>query len=72
VSGVLTDSSVIGKLDEVLALPFREGFADAIGSVFFSVSMLAVVAFVLTVLWKEVPLRSESGLQAAARGEAEV
>jgi len=72
VSGVLTDSSVIGKLDEVLALPFREGFADAIGSVFLSVSMLAVVAFVLTVLWKEVPLRSESGLQAAARGEAEV
>jgi len=71
VSGVLTDSSVIGKLDDVLALPFREGFADAIGSVFLSVSMLAVVAFVLTVLWKEVPLRSESGLQAAARGEAE-
>ncbi|WP_016884168.1 MDR family MFS transporter [Rhodococcus sp. DK17] len=71
VSGVLTDSSVIGKLDDVLALPFREGFADAIGSVFLSVSMLAVVAFVLTLLWKEVPLRSESGLQAAARGDAQ-
>ncbi|WP_157174048.1 MDR family MFS transporter [Rhodococcus sp. JVH1] len=71
VSGVLTDSSVIGKLDDVLALPFREGFADAIGSVFLSVSMLAVVAFVLTLMWKEVPLRSESGLQAAARGDAQ-
>ncbi|MFF2028321.1 hypothetical protein ACFVW2_41960, partial [Streptomyces sp. NPDC058171] len=58
------------RLDDVLALPFRQGFADAIGSVFLSVSVLAVVAFVLTVLWKEVPLRSESGLQAAARGDA--
>lgn len=68
---VLEDSSVIGKLNDTLALPFREGFADAVGVVFLVVSALAAAAFVLTLLWKEVPLRSESGIQAAAHGESD-
>ncbi|WP_269748449.1 MDR family MFS transporter [Rhodococcus sp. WMMA185] len=69
--GVLSDSSVIGRLSDALALPFKQGFADAIGFVFLVVSILAVVAFLLTLVWKEQPLRTESGIESSSREQSE-
>lgn len=62
---VLNDTSFIGKLQAVLADPFRIGFSDAMDVVFLVVGGVMVVAFVLVLFFKEVPLRTQSGIQAA-------
>ena len=65
--GALQDSSFIQKLNPaILAQPFQEGFTNAMHIVFLSAAVLAAVAFVLTVITKEVPLRTQSGIQAQA------
>ncbi len=66
---VLSDSSVIQQLSPALAHPFKAGFADAMSVVFLSVTGVALLAFVLVLFWKEVPLRTASGLQAKAAAE---
>ncbi|MGL4306213.1 MAG: MDR family MFS transporter [Mycobacteriaceae bacterium] len=63
---VLSDSSVIQQLNPVLAKPFQVGFADAIDTVFLLVAVLSLLALVLVLLWKEVPLRTAAGLDSAA------
>ncbi|MFF0814582.1 MDR family MFS transporter [Rhodococcus sp. NPDC003318] len=65
---VLHDSSVIQQLSPVLAQPFKVGFADSMSTVFLTVSVLALLSLVLVAFWKEVPLRTSSGLAAAAAG----
>ncbi|WP_370512252.1 MDR family MFS transporter [Skermania sp. ID1734] len=67
--GVLQDSSVVQKLSPELARPFKVGFADAMSTVFLSVTVMAFVAFVLVLFWKEVPLRLTAGIQARADAE---
>jgi EmrB/QacA subfamily drug resistance transporter len=62
--GVLQDSSFIQRLDPRLALPFQEGFADSMHPVFLTAAIVVAVGFVLIWFMKEVPLRTESGLQA--------
>ncbi|QIS08349.1 MDR family MFS transporter [Nocardia arthritidis] len=62
---VLQDSSVIQKLNPDLARPFKVGFADSMSTVFLSVTGIALLALILTLFWKEVPLRTTGGLQAA-------
>jgi len=65
-AGVLQDSSVIQRLDPRLARPFVVGFADSIETVFLVGACSLVVAFVLLLFLKEVPLRTQSGLDARA------
>jgi EmrB/QacA subfamily drug resistance transporter len=65
--GALQDSSFIQRLNPaVLAQPFQEGFTNAMHIVFIGAAIVAAVAFLLTLVTKEVPLRTQSGIQAQA------
>ncbi len=66
---LLQDSSFLQRIDPRLAAPFLKGFADSIDLVFWVVAAVGVVAFLVTVLIKEIPLRSISAVQAMAEGE---
>ncbi|MBJ8345996.1 MDR family MFS transporter [Antrihabitans sp. YC2-6] len=66
---VLNDSSIIQQLSPVLAYPFKVGFAESMSVVFLSATAVALVALVLVMFWKEVPLRTAGGIQAAAEAE---
>ena len=63
-ASVLSDSSVIQKLNPTLAEPLKVGFANAMSAVFLSAAAVALIALVLVLFWKEVPLRTASGLAA--------
>lgn len=64
-SSVMDDTSVISKLPEPISRPIKVGFADAMDTVFLSVSIVSLISLVLVLFWKEVPLRTQSGMQAA-------
>jgi EmrB/QacA subfamily drug resistance transporter len=68
--GVLRDSSFLWRIDPRLAHPFLVGFADSISLVFWGVAGVGVIAFVVALFIKEIPLRSMSGMQAMAQAEA--
>ncbi|HSV66611.1 MAG TPA: DHA2 family efflux MFS transporter permease subunit [Mycobacteriales bacterium] len=65
-AGVLQDSSVIQQVDPRLARPFAVGFADSIETVFLVGACVMAVGFVVILFLKEIPLRTESGLDARA------
>jgi hypothetical protein len=67
----MDDTSVIPKLPEPISRPIKVGFADAMDTVFLSVSIISLIALVLVLTWKEVPLRTQSGMQAAKDAAAE-
>ncbi|MFC6010104.1 MDR family MFS transporter [Nocardia lasii] len=62
---VLQDSSIIQQLDPELAEPFQVGFADSMSTVFLVAAAVSLIALVLVLFWKEVPLRMSGGIQAA-------
>jgi EmrB/QacA subfamily drug resistance transporter len=64
-ASALDDTSVIATLPPAVRQAVLEGFADSMSTVFLVVAILLVPAFVLTLLVKEIPLRSEGGLVAA-------
>ncbi len=64
-SEVLRDSSIIQRLSPALARPFQVGFAEAMSTVFLVGAGVALVGFVLVLFWKEIPLRTAGGIQAA-------
>jgi EmrB/QacA subfamily drug resistance transporter len=66
----LNDTSFLHKLDSTLAHPFLVGFSDAMDLVFLVGACVLVIAFVLSLFMKEVPLRMVSGQQARAAAEA--
>ncbi|MFB7722793.1 MDR family MFS transporter [Nocardia sp. NPDC056100] len=61
---VLNDSSIIQKLNPTLAHPFKVGFANAMDTVFLAAAAVALIAMILVLFWKEVPLRTSGGIQA--------
>ncbi|MFX0580102.1 MDR family MFS transporter [Nocardia nepalensis] len=67
--GVLKDSSIVQQLNPELARPFKVGFAESMSTVFLSVTGVALLALILVLFWKEVPLRMVSGIE-AAKGDA--
>ncbi|MFD0361846.1 MDR family MFS transporter [Nocardia sp. GCM10030253] len=67
---VLKDSSIIQQLNPDLARPFKVGFAESMSTVFLTATGVALLALILVLFWKEVPLRMMSGIQ-AAKGDAE-
>ncbi|WP_103381471.1 MFS transporter [Pseudonocardia dioxanivorans] len=69
-SGVLNDSSFLQKIDPRLARPFLEGFSNSMTLTFLVVACVLVIAFVLVLFIKELPLRTMSGAQARAMEEA--
>ena len=64
-ASALDDTSIIATLPEAVRRAVLEGFADSMATVFFVVGLLLIPAFVLALLVKELPLRSEGGLAAA-------
>lgn len=67
---VLKDSSIIQQLSPELAHPFKVGFADSMSTVFLSATGVSLVALILVLFWKEVPLRTAGGIEAAAKERA--
>jgi EmrB/QacA subfamily drug resistance transporter len=61
----LNDTSFLQGLPSELAHPFLVGFSNAMDLVFIVGAAVLVLAFVLAVMLREVPLRMVSGLQAA-------
>jgi hypothetical protein len=70
-SSVLSDSSFIQKLDPRLAEPFKAGFANAMHTVFLLAAIVMVLAFLVILFIKEVPLRKISALEARAAEAAD-
>ena len=68
--GALEDTSFINRLDERLALPFRTGFSDSMDLIFLLAAGVLAVGFVTALALPELPLRTQSGLQARAGEEA--
>ncbi|HEU0089500.1 MAG TPA: MFS transporter [Pseudonocardiaceae bacterium] len=64
--GVLQDSSFLQQIDPRLARPFLIGFSDAMDLVFLLAAVVMFLAFVFMLFLKEVPLRTQSGIQARA------
>ncbi|MGV9411919.1 MDR family MFS transporter [Nocardia sp. NPDC003693] len=69
---VLDDSSVIQQLSPTLAHPFKVGFANAMDTVFLAAAGVALLALILVLFWKEVPLRTAGGIQAAQQEKEKV
>ena len=65
----LNDTAFLSSIDRRLAHPFLVGFSNAMDVVFLVGAAVLVLAFILSLLMKEVPLRTQSGLE-AARSEA--
>ncbi len=63
-SQALNDSSFINKLPDVLAHPFKVGFADAADVVFLLGAFVVAVAFVIVWFLPEEKLRTQSGIEA--------
>lgn len=59
---VLSDSSIIKHLPPQIARAFQDGFAESLSTVFLTTSAVTLVALVLVLFWKEVPLRTTAGL----------
>ncbi len=71
-SGVLADSSVIGKLDPVLAHPFKVGFATSMDLVFLLGAAVCAIGVVVLLFMPEVTLSNRSGAaQTAAEASAD-
>ncbi|HET6876327.1 MAG TPA: MDR family MFS transporter [Jatrophihabitans sp.] len=62
----LNDTANLHQLAPALAQPFREGFSSAMDLVFLVGAAVLAVAFVLSLMLKEVPLRLVSGMDARA------
>src|SRR3954452_4704081 len=67
-TSVQNDSSIIGRMDKVLAHPFQVGFADSMSLVLLCGGAIMLVAFAILLLMPPVELRSTSA-SAAARAE---
>jgi EmrB/QacA subfamily drug resistance transporter len=69
-NGTLNDTSFLTHFNATLAHPFKEGFTSSLDVAFLVGAAVLVIAFVLAILQREVPLRMVGGQQAAAEEEA--
>jgi EmrB/QacA subfamily drug resistance transporter len=60
----LDDSSFLSTADPVLARPILEGFASSMSTVFLAAAAVLVVGLFAVLRMKEVPLRTQSGVEA--------
>jgi EmrB/QacA subfamily drug resistance transporter len=68
--GNLNDTSFLKSFDATLTHPYLVGFSQAMDLVFMVGAAALVAAFVLSLFLKEVPLRTQSGLEAARTAAA--
>jgi hypothetical protein len=67
-TGPLTDASFISKIDPVLGAPFKIGFTNSIDLVFWVAAAVGLLAFLVSLFIKEIPLRTQSGMQSMMEG----
>ena len=68
---ILSDSSFIGGLPDALARPYLVSFSQSMDLVFVSAAVVAAVGLVVVLFLPQVPLRTTSGLEAAAAERAD-
>ena len=68
--GSIDDTSFVQHLDKALAHPYLVGFSDAMDTVFLVGGCVLVLACVLSLMMKEVPLRTLSGQQLAQQARS--
>jgi hypothetical protein len=66
----LDDSSFLRTVDPVLARPILEGFASSMSIVFLSAAAVLVIGLIAVTRMKEVPLRTQSGVEAVRSAES--
>lgn len=69
--GINSDSSFLIGADDRLTLPFRIGFVESSLTVFLIAGVAILLAFFISLIIKEVPLRSKSASQEAADDAAQ-
>ena len=69
-SGALNDTSFLSTADQTLAHPFYQGFASSMRLDFLLGVGVLVLAFGFIVFLREVPLRTQSGVQALAEQDS--
>jgi hypothetical protein len=65
----LNDTSGLAKLPPNYKHPILVGFSDSMDTVFLAGALVLVIGVVLSIIMKEVPLRTMSGQQARAAAE---
>ena len=65
----LDDSSFLSSVEPVLARPILEGFASSMSTVFVSAAAVLVIGLFAVLMMKEVPLRTQSGVEAQRAAE---
>jgi EmrB/QacA subfamily drug resistance transporter len=60
----LDDSSFLSTVDPVLARPILDGFASSMSTVFLTAAAVLVLGLFAVLRMKEVPLRTQSGVEA--------
>jgi MFS family permease len=66
----LDNSSFLADADPVLARPILEGFAGSMSMVFLTAGAVLVLGLIAVAMMKEVPLRTQSGVEARAADAA--
>ncbi len=66
-----TDSSFLNHLDSALARPFQEGYVQSTQLVYIVGGIIMVLAFLLVLTMKELPLRKMSALQERMEQQAQ-
>ncbi len=69
-SGVLADSSLIGRLDPVLGHPFKVGFATSMDLVFLIGAVVCALGLIVLLFLPEVHLSSRSAQERAAAAQS--
>ncbi|MCX6463855.1 MAG: MDR family MFS transporter, partial [Pseudonocardiales bacterium] len=64
------DSSFLSAADPVLARPILDGFAGSMSIVFLGAAAVLVIGLFAVIMMKEVPLRTQSGVDARAGEDA--
>ena len=66
-----TDSSFLNTLDSNIARPFQVGYVDSTHLVYIIGGIIMVLAFVLVLIMKELPLRTKSALDERLEEQAQ-
>jgi EmrB/QacA subfamily drug resistance transporter len=65
------DTSFIGKLPSYLAIPVKNGFSDSLSTVMLVAALVVALGFFVLVFLPQLPLRTQSAMQARAGGTDE-
>lgn len=66
---VQDDSSIIGQMSDVVAHPFKVGFADAMTPIYLTAAGIMLLGFLVTLTMPRIELRQQSG-QSMRQGES--